>query len=306
MKLPPFTLVHDPRADKRERARQLDTRAGELFRDLDLGATVFAIKPAFRRTLVHSVLGTGGGPTEIAADALRKAVHELGRHPHVETVGLWDLSSQVGGLPRVIQHLNDAQPVLTFFEVQAAITTGLISRPSRVVEWARQRAVLEPEELQEIESNVIFEDFAPRAEKVRKDLGLDYLVGFTPGKIAFEDEDGIHWNYFSYGEGRIALVSLHGIYEYSRTARRPFEAAVAGIAVSQLLATMHAGEISYHEETRGCLFDFNEDRDSIVVAMRNPCIDPECLARIRPRYRRAAAALADALRSYPAQAEAEE
>lgn len=294
MKLPPFTLVHNPRAGKQARAKQLDDQLDLLPRDLR--ATAFSIKPTFRRTLVQSALGSGGRQPEMASEALRKAVQELGRHARVETVGLWDLSSQVGGLPQVIQHLNEAQPVLTFFEVQASITTGLISRPERVIEWAKERAELEPEDLEQIESNVIFEDFSQRAEKVRRDLGLDYLVGFTFGKIAFEKEDGIYWNFFSSCEDRIVLVSIYDVYRYARKAKRPFEAAVAGMAVSQLLALIN--RLSYHPETRGCLFDFNEDRDSIVVAFRKPHIEPECLARIKPRYRGAAEALVTAIRTY--------
>jgi hypothetical protein len=71
--------------------------------------------------------------------------------------------------------------------------------------------------------------------------------------------------------------------------------AVAGIALSNLLACFNR-KVEFHEETRGCLFDFNRQRDSIVEMLRETRIEPSCLALMAPRYREAALAMTSALR----------
>jgi hypothetical protein len=326
MKLPPFTLVHNPRAGRQADSRKLALQWGEL--PEVLRAPARSIKPTFWRALVNStqeaaarvdegadLVGVGIGAKVAAVRAakplemetLGKVIHEFGRHSRVETVGLWDLSSQVGGLPEVIQRLNESQPVLAFFEVQAAIRSGLISRPERVLKWAKELAgeELGATDLEQIESNVIYEDFSRRAERVRRDLGLDFLVGFTPSMIAFEEESNIEWNYFSAGTGRLALVSLYDLDKYARKARRPFEVAVGAVAIAQLLTVINK-DLEFHDEIRGCLFDFNEDRDSIVRSIRALCIEDQCLKKIRPRYRSAAEAMVAALRRDPKAEKVEE
>lgn len=296
MKLPPFTLVYRPErrdVQRQGRERSLAADLGEHAAGLEF--SLDALKPAIRRSLLATVAPAADRAG--AAGHLAQAVTDLRRQAKVETVGFWDLSSQVGELPRVIEALNRVQPVFTFFEVQAAVPSGLISRPERVIAWAAEELErpLSTDETREIGSNVIFEDFAARARRVRRQLGLDHLIGVAPAMIAFEEEGTLYWNYFTMGEPRLLLVSTFAVAGYARKAGRPFEVAVAMLALSTLLATLNP-KLDFHEEVRGCLFDFNRERSTLVKSLREVKVGAECVDKIRPKYRQATLAMVEALR----------
>jgi hypothetical protein len=146
MKVPPFTLVHH-RHTKAYRNTD-DAFAPPLLLNAirgvksELADTLLHLKPQLRETLLISAISRGTtSPAGIpsAVPILERTVRELERQPKVVTVGIWDLGARVGLLPRVIETLNQAQPAFTFFDVQAAIPAGMISRPERVVAWAQER-----------------------------------------------------------------------------------------------------------------------------------------------------------------------
>ncbi len=296
MKLPPFTLVYRPgRADAAERKRS-DRQVAKLEEhDADLASALKDLKPALRRSLLKTVEPS----TDLAysAEMVSRATKELTRQEKVETVGFWDLSSQVGELPRVIEALNAGQPTFAFFEVQAAVPSGLISRPVRVVEWAEGLLGrrLTKKERESVASSAIFEEWEERAQQVRRELGIQHLIGVVPALVASGDESGVLWDLYSAGRSGVALVSTVDLYSFARQARRPFEVAVAMLAVSMLLATLNP-RVEFHSETRGCLFDYDDQRSDIVQGLRRLEIEPECLGKIRPHYRPAALDLMAALR----------
>jgi hypothetical protein len=74
--------------------------------------------------------------------------------------------------------------------------------------------------------------------------------------------------------------------------------AVAGIALSVLLVNLNP-DLEFHEESRGCLFDFNGDRESIVETFRSSMIEASCRDKFQPKYREAALAMVAALREIP-------
>jgi hypothetical protein len=299
MKLPPFTLVHDPRAARRPRGvRQMLANSARAVAP-DLAADLLSIKPALGRTLLRSLLRERRAPAR-GASTLSRVIGELKRQSRVVTVGIWDLDSQVGRLPAVIERLNEVQPVFALFEVQAALPMGLVSRPTRVQEWASARIGKRSAArvADEFGDNVIFEEFSGGAERIRRDLGVDYLIAITPNMVAFEDDDFIYWACFSCVEKRIVLASSYEMSVYARQARVPFEAAVAGIALSGLLVALNFTSLDFHDEVRDCLFDDNEERNTVVKSLRDIHIETQCLERIKPQYRAAAEALATALHKY--------
>jgi hypothetical protein len=215
-------------------------------------------------------------------------------------VGIWDFDSSVGALPEILQQMNQVQRIFVFVEVIASPPSGLAARPEAVISWLRSTAPklrLTKADRREIKENVIANAFFRWAKKVQRDLGVDYLVGITSGMVAGVDEEGTYWNHFASTENKLVLVSAYKMFDYAKQARRPYEAAVAGLVVSGLLALTNPS-IEYHEETNGCLFDYNDDRDTIVKAIRHPTIDAECLKSIRPKYRDAALALLHLLKTY--------
>jgi hypothetical protein len=302
MKLPPYTLVRRPgRNRKRSKAaeKKLIGTVGKT--SPELARAVRSLNPQFRRSLLTSTAGRGAGSSRTVKSAFRnleRSVKEVQRAPHVYKVGLWDVSSQVGRLPAIIAAMNAAQPTFAFFELQAAVPAGLISRPEHVEQWARNlTGAVRRAQKNEFRSNVIFEDFYVRAELIRKDFGINYLVGIVPHWVASEDETHIYWNSFAAEDQRIMLTSTIELYKYSARADRPFEVAVAVVVVAILLASINP-RADFHEETRGCLFDKNRQHATIVKSIAKPTIEPSCMSLISAKYRESAAALVRVLNAY--------
>ena len=304
MKISPFTLVHDRSGDSEEKLESLLEARMQAVQQAEpaLAASLQKQSRGFAETLLSTTLGGSGissGSLTEALPNLQRVVRELERQPNVLRVGIWDLDAQVGRLPQVIEVLNKAQGAFAIFEVEAAIPAGMISRPELVVAWARERLGTLPskKERDEIESNMIADDFYRRAEVVRKDLDLHYLVGITPSMVAFEEQGYVYWNYFATYDKRLVLASTYDLRKFARQADRPFEVAVGGLICSMLLVAVNP-RLEYHRDNTGCMFDMNLDRESIVRSIREARIEERCLNQMIPKYRPVATALNEALRTY--------
>ena len=266
----------------------------------DIGKAISDLNPNLRRTLIaSSYAGTRDvAPTREVLSLLGRAVAELFTDQKVVTVGVWDLNSYCSELPAAIELLNEPQKKLAFFPVRAAIHAGLISDKERVRAWVKShRTRLTAEQERELEENTIAEDFYPQAEMVRKQSGLDCLVGITRSMIAFEEDGKALFNYFITHQGKELLVSTYGLAEYAKRAGRPLEVVVAANTLSIALVAL-SPKLGYHDETRGCVFDMNDDRDSIVETMRSLLIDEECQSRIRKDLLDPALKIMNTLREY--------
>lgn len=304
MSLPPFVVVHRPGVRPKDREETVTTWLADIHREApDLGRSLDSLKAPLRTSLLYSTLGRGEGgvvPTRLVA--LDLVTRDLERQKRVETVGLWDLGSRAGRLPLLVGNLNGAQTAFTFMQVQATAPMGFVSAKEWVAGWFHRhhRRTLSPADRKLLQANVIADDLMPRINRVRRDIGLDYLIAVTPHMVAgWDQDDGASWNFFNWwdDDGRNLLVSSYDGARYAREAKRPLEAVIAGIAISSLFVVANP-RVEYHPETRGCLFDRNDDRDSIVRFIREPTIDSECRSLILPRYRDAALALVQALRDY--------
>jgi hypothetical protein len=162
---------------------------------------------------------------------------------------------------------------------------------------------LSPDERRELAVNVFANDFFQQSKTVREDLGVDYLAGITPSMIAFEDKTTVYWNYFCISKRELILVSSYDVRRYAREASRPFEVGLAALFVAQVLSELNP-RVEFHDD-RGCLFDFNSSRESLVDSLKELRIEPTCLKKMLAAYRTPAEALVDAMRSYtPASSEA--
>ena len=231
----------------------------------------------------------------------------------VYRVGIWDINSLAGDMALVTSTLNQAQSRIRFFEVSEAVPSGLVSDKARLLAWlAERKRKVSAAEKREIEENTIADDFYPHAQKLRHQMGLDYIVGLTYSMIALDVDGHAEFNYFAgpftrridigfaavdKKHRRELLVSTYELRQYAEKAGRSLEAALGGVLLSILLAAMNS-QLRYHDHT-GCLFDFNEDRDSIVDSIRAAQIEPECLRKIRPGLREASEAMVAALRNLP-------
>jgi hypothetical protein len=308
MKLPPFTLIHrlaEPEGGEGAGDEVAERRA---LLESAVAPTRAGVASKLKRTFNHTLVKTsfarapaGSIAALVRSEAVPAYEHvlaDLERRPKVITVGIWELGTRAGYLPWLIERLNAAQPLFTFFKIQAAIPSGLVSRPSRVSQWLADMLGhdLAPEDLEAITDNVIAEDFFGRAERVRKEIGVEYLIGITPSMVAGDDDGSIYWNHLSTSHGRTILASAYGMHAHAHKAGRPFEVAVALVAIAQLLATLNT-RVQYHDDV-GCLFDYTQDHRAIVKSLRQPMIEEVCFKRLAPRYQDAAAALVAALGDY--------
>jgi hypothetical protein len=212
-------------------------------------------------------------------------------------VGVWSLDAWLGKLSDLIEKLNRIQAAFTFYEVQAAVPAGLISRPERLVLWLEALGKEPPERAKrDIEDNLIAGDFFGLAEGIRKDFKLDYLVGITPSMVAGSETNEIYWNHFSTFEDRIVLASSYQLHEFAQSTGLPFEAFLTTVIISQVLVATSYPDLGFHDD-RGCLFDYDASRVSLIDKVRKPSIDAECLAALKPLYREAAQSVADFIRS---------
>jgi hypothetical protein len=230
--------------------------------------------------------------------SLRTVVEDLQRSKSVITVALWDLGAHVGLLSEVIDLLNQSQPVFTFFNLQAPVPAGLVIQAENFAAWARRRIgkKVDAKANQVFQNNLMSNDFYEYAQIVHRKLGVDYLAGITPYMVAGEEDGKLFWNHFSDSKKRIILTSAYDLREYASQAGRPFEVAVVGVVLAQLLAEINK-RVEFHED-RGCIFDYNADRVSIVESLTKAEIEPECLNAIDAKHRPAVQNMLAALKSY--------
>ncbi len=291
--LPAFTLIQsvDPVANERM------TGGMELFAtDRGLAKRWARLNVKLQRTLLASARVIAPGAER---DALAVLVRSLDREPEVETVGIWQLDGTAGILNTAIEILNEAQGAFMFFQVEAAVPAGLVSRATRLATWAEENGQnLSDADRRELNENVIADDFFAQAAMRRDEMGLGTLAGVTGYMIAGLDEGDIFWNHFSSGDQRLILVSTDDLRSYAAMADVPFENAVARLVVEQVLTEV-SPELDFHEEPHEtpCVFDVNAGRVSLVDSLAMPAIHPDCLAKIPLRWQPAAVAMIEGLRS---------
>ncbi len=215
-------------------------------------------------------------------------------------IGIWDLDAQVGFLPPVLEQLSESQSAFAFFDVQAAIWPATLSSPTRTVAWADEwcEEPLSRSAHADLRQNVVYEDFAVQARQVCERLKLNTLLGMTKSMIAGFFDEEIHWNLFWAISDNCGLVSTADLREFAERAGRTPEMAVATHLVTSLLAEFAADDGVLHAELRGCIFDYNEDREGLIGSLRRPYLEEACERTLPRRLRGPAQQLIETLDTY--------
>jgi hypothetical protein len=307
-----FVLVHSKEGVEEAKARILAATQTSTLETVKLAATHYSGALLDRIEAGGKLLSSVfGGEITVAGNASKtttKSGRRFSSPPKSDvrvTVGIWSLDAWLGSLSRLIEALNHAQRTFVFYEVEASVPAGLISRPERVIPWLDEALQKNPiaeirksleEARQTISDNLIANDFFPLADSIRADLGLDYVVGITPSMVAGEDTDGSYYtDHFSTYDGRTVLASSYDLQKYASASGMTFDAFLAVIVISELLVAI-CPKLGFHSDT-GCLFDYNDDRDSLIKDVRNPSIEASCIDLIEPQYRDAANSFVDFIRS---------
>lgn len=182
-------------------------------------------------------------------------------------VALLDIDSKIGFLPELARRVNAAQDYYNFEVVYVAVPSGYVrtdlsDNPQTFV--PRLSEVLEP---------------------LPQQLHVDFVCGLTQHLIAGGAKGDEYWNYFTSSIGEsdsVFVVSTFDLRRYAREARKSFAKAVFSLCLSMLVASDPRWGIDFHKKTAGCLFDFCEKRDDILVGLKKMKFDHEpCRSKIK-------------------------
>lgn len=221
-------------------------------------------------------------------------------------VGVWNLGEWLGYLPQWLETLNKKQDRYRFYMVEAMVPLGLVLEPAGVIAWCKREGIdLNDGEVDA--PHTIENEFRTVAERLRCSLqvptttgtsGLDYMVGITPGMVAGVDAT-FYWNHFSSGDKRTLLASLFDFHRYAKESDVPISHFVMGVVIAQLLEVqfrhLHLG---FHEENRGCLFDYNGDRESLKKSIARMQIEASCMKHIPADFQPAVKAILAAIKKF--------
>lgn len=291
MKHERFMLFNDSRRAKqgRDRVKQVKNEGNKPF-TLDealsrgLKASVNTLKNLHERVLVNAV-------AEFALD-LKNLVPSTIRYDNKPlTIGLWDLNDTLEGMGDMILRVNSVQNRYRFFDLVADAPPGIVSKPGKIKAMVedinsrrRKRRFGMPSS---IGSTIIDDEFFAMAKTMRERFGLDQLIGLTPYRVSSFEANEVLCDYFSSSSGELPLsiVSYDELRKFAHQVGKPFEAALLGQVIAQVLAVQF-DDIEFHDDT-GCLFDFNNIRADYTRFLRAPKLDEACLGHIDSRYRSA-------------------
>lgn len=219
------------------------------------------------------------------------------------SIGVLDISAKAGLLFKVLEAMNRSQDRFAFFPVQASVPMGVGLMGERVARMLPDvDRNFSASELNQIDQNVFAPDFIPYLATAREAVGVDMLAGLVAPLLAFEEEGSFHWNYFSWSPGgdsaisREVMVSTADVREFAAKAQRPVEAAIAVVTVAQVWAALF--NVNFHADSRGCLFDFCEDRTDLIGTFKSITISEASLGEFPEIERPSITKCVDAIRSY--------
>ncbi|AQS92438.1 hypothetical protein A0U94_14820 (plasmid) [Gluconobacter albidus] len=201
-------------------------------------------------------------------------------HSDTRKIGIFDVSAHAGLLFDLLEIISRRQKMFTFYQVETSVPMGLGTIGEL---WLSDlRPTCSDDELKDIGDNIIAEEYLPFLKHVREVVQVDVMAGLFSPMLAYVDGEGAtkqyHWNYFSLGVGVEVAISVYGLREYAQRAGRPFEAAVAILTLAQIWSALYGA--SFHPQSRGCAFDFCQNRDDLVEVIRQVKLCPDSIAEI--------------------------
>ncbi|UCF08359.1 MAG: toll/interleukin-1 receptor domain-containing protein [Thermoplasmata archaeon] len=112
-------------------------------------------------------------------------------------------------------------------------------------------------------------------------LNVDLVTCLTKYPLAFEEEEEILYDYFSGPssvDDRFMFISTYSLYDYTKKANCTFEKGIAYLIVAQLIG--YFTDLGFHDETRGCVMDFCENRPDIIKGLKEIKFCNKCDATI--------------------------
>jgi hypothetical protein len=233
--------------------------------------------------LYRASASAGKKPRAAKSGSAQRAKKPVSKEPSPRRIGIWDIDVNAGFLYRVLDLLNHRQKLFKFQRIEATVPMGLTLAGTRTREIAKQYAA-NPQDANDpnIAKNTFAGDILKVARPMVKSLDVDLLVCVVAPMImdwVTRVRGPIGWNYFSTSYADVAIVSAYDLRSYASQAHRPFEAALATVVLGAVLAAVF-NKVEFHDETRGCILDYCEDRGDIVETLKAIDICQETLAQI--------------------------
>jgi hypothetical protein len=309
MKLSPFTLVYKPYEKSQESAEGSNssssptkTRVRYLLEESSSEAKRNLLKASVQFLSLNAESDDDEAGERMSAFETLAA--DLGKSSNVVTVGLWDLGTRAGNLPKIVSRLNEGQKTFTFYDLQAPVPAGLISRRERILSWAEKHGGRKPQKINFAahETNVIADDFFDYARQIRHYFNLAYVVGIVPQRITnLEVDNHVAVNRYAAssgraGKGRYCLLSAYNLRRQAKETERNFEASVALLVVCQMLIAL--SKTLTYDSPKNCIFNCVANEPKRVAALKEFEIGADCLNQVSPLYQQSAGDLMRILREY--------
>jgi hypothetical protein len=214
-------------------------------------------------------------------------------------VGVWDINAHAGLLYRVFESANRKQKLFKFHPVEATAPIEITAPCGRAREMARASGFKGDDS--DLENNTFVGELWNVGPTIAATLRVDFLVIVLAAMLMDYDEDNngkqtLDWNYFSLSQKNVVIASAYDLRDYAKQVKRPFEACLAALIFAQLLSEMF--DLEAHEETRGCLSDYCENRADLMLSLRGISLCKDCLEKIPNPSRSSVVSVLDAIRDY--------
>lgn len=267
-------------------------KATRFFRALAPSASLAGIKKP----------STGKKTATKKVAAKKAAARSPGTDRAVKTrqVAVWDVDVHSGYINRVLDAINKRQQLFNFVRIEATVPMGLTMSGQRTRDIVQKLGGKFDDPA--IEQHVLADDVYRTARPILKSIQTDLLVCLLAPLImdhvtkAEYGYDGIGMDFFSVSSRRIVLVSAHGMRNYAAQAGKPFEACLAALIVAQVLAECF--KLGSHDDTRGCIMDYCDNRDDIVQSLRTMELCQESVNELPAYARDSALKIMQAIREY--------
>jgi hypothetical protein len=177
-------------------------------------------------------------------------------------VGIVDIDVGLTNLPEIAKKLNSIQSFFHFTNPTVALNQV-------------------PVKSFEDNSNFAIHELPHSFYEQEQYLNVDLLACVSKYPLAFETFDDIHFNYHSVPSDtneRFMFISAHLLYDFTKEADCTFENGIVHLIISQLL--VYFTTLGFHEETRGCLMDFCEERSDLIEGLKENKLCTACLEKI--------------------------
>ncbi|MGY8666211.1 hypothetical protein Q3C01_28210 [Bradyrhizobium sp. UFLA05-109] len=216
-------------------------------------------------------------------------------------IAVWDIDVHSGFVNRVLDAINQQQQLFKFTRIEATVPIGLTMSGHRTREIVQKFGgdANDPA----IERSVWAEDIYSAGRPILKSVQSDLLVCLLAPLIANRvtepravGRNGIALDFFSVSSNRIVLVSAFGLRNYAMKVGRPFEASLAALIVAEVFVECFG--LKEHDDTRGCIMDYCDNRDDIVHLLQKLEICADSLKELPAHARNDALQIVKTIREY--------